>query len=114
MSDHFTTLRSKGLRSPQTGTIPIKILKLYATLTGSIFHNSFHGNLIDENVLVNFKINDNMKLSIKQIKSWSSDTFTVAGSIKSITDKQQRENKKLREAVIYDGTDHIKVTLWED
>ena len=27
---------------------------------------------------------------------------------------QQRENKKLREAIIYDGTDHVKITQWED
>ena len=25
-----------------------------------------------------------------------------------------KENKKLRGAIIYDGTDHIKITLWED
>ena len=55
-----------------------------------------------------------MKLTIKQIKRQSSGTFTVSGSIKWITDMQQRKNKKLQEAIIYDGTNHIKITLWED
>ena len=87
---------------------------MYATSTGSIFYNSSRGSSIDKNVPVNFKINYNMKLTIKQIKCRSSGTFTVSGSIKCITDMQQRENKKLREAIIHDGTDHIKITLWED
>ena len=55
-----------------------------------------------------------MKLTIKQIKRQSSGTFTVSGSIKWITDMQQRKNKKLQEAIIYDDTNHIKITLWED
>ena len=84
------------LRSLQTGAIPIKISKMYATSTGSIFYNSFRGSSIDENVPVNFKINDNMKLTINQIKCPSSGTFTVSGFIKWVTDMQQRENKKLR------------------
>lgn len=55
-----------------------------------------------------------MKLTVKQIKCWSSGTFIVSGSIKWIVHIQQRENKKLREAIIYDGTDHVKITQWED
>ena len=99
------------LRSLQTGAKPVKISKMYAISTGSFFYNSFRGSSNDENVPVNFKINDNIKLTIKQIKCRSSGTFTVSGSIKWITDMQQRENKKLREAIIFDGTDHIKITL---
>ena len=122
--DQYSTVRMMKLQNPgitdehlrslQTGAIRIKISKMYATSTGSIFFNSSRGSSIDENVPVNFKINYNMKLTIKQIKCRSSGTFTVSGSIKCITDIQQRENKKLREAIIYDGTDHIKITLWED
>ena len=55
-----------------------------------------------------------MKLTVKHIRCWSSGTFIVSGSIKWIVHKHQRKNKKLQEAIIYDGTDHVKITLWED
>ena len=97
MKSQNPEITEEYLRPLQTGAIPIKISKMYATSTGSIFYNSFRGSSVDENVPVNFKINDKMKLTIKQIKCWPSKTFTVSGSIKWITDMQQRKTKNCGE-----------------
>ena len=120
--DQYTNIKIMKIQNPgiteehlkalQSGAVPVKISKVYKTTSGSVFFNSFRGSMIEENATVNFKLNDNACLLLKDIKTRVSGTFTVKGCIKWLTEENVKDTKRLREAIFYDGTGDIKLTLW--
>ena len=51
-------------------------------------------------------------------KTQSSGTFDIVGCIKYIVAEEdlssEKENMKIREAIIFDGTDQMQITLWNN
>ena len=55
-------------------------------------------------------------MTLSEIKKQSSGTFDVVGCIQYLdTVKEINQTKqKIREAIVYDGTDHMPITLWNE
>ena len=83
-----------------------------------MFFNTLRGSRIEEGVSVSFKAEDQILLTISQLKDKLSGTFNVAGCIKWFSEEKTNNKfgveKRLRECILFDGEDHIILTMWPD
>lgn len=89
-----------------------------SSTTGTFFFNSFRGSRIQTSNQVTFSYDSSAVTPIKEILCQNVGTYDVVGSLKwlkeSIMVTTSNGELPLREAVLYDGTGDIKLTVWND
>ena len=96
----------------------MKFCHIFITSSDAKKLNTYRGSTIDKNAIVNVKYNETRPLTVTEIKS--TGTFSVSGCLKCFGEKQQINSrdsttmKVWREAVLFDGLEHIQFTVWED
>ena len=103
----------------QTGS-PVTVIKLSPTPKGVFFYNSLTGStfVTSPGSNVNFNIDSNVIMSIRNIKSKNTGTFDVHDTIKWLFLAEEvdshGEQKSLCEAILYDENDLRAITIWEN
>ena len=98
---------------------PVTVIKLSPTRKGILFYNASRGSTFITSPApnVDFNVDSNVLMSIKNIKSKTISSFEVCGAIKWLFQADEvnsyGEQKYFREAILYDENDHIAITLWE-
>ena len=93
----------------QSASISLEVSKVFVPNNGT---NFFIGSKIEENVSLNFKSNDNSELRIAQVRE--KDQGCIKRSRESENHQTRySETKKLRERFLYDGPNHILLTIWK-
>lgn len=107
---HLKTLTSSGT--------PLIFTKLSRGNNGVFFFNSFKGSRVETSTQVTFSLSQDELMSLAEIKTQSSGTFDIVGCIEYIDAEEdlssEKENMKIREAIIFDGTDEMQITLWNN
>ena len=95
---------------------PLVFTKLSPGWNEISFFNTYKGSAVLNSSEVTFMFNPTEKMTLSEIKKQSSGTFDVVGCIQYLdTVKEINQTKqKIREAIVYDGTDHMPITLWND
>ena len=106
------------LRDLKSSGTPLMFTKLSQGNNGVYFYNSFKGSRIETSAQVTFSLAQDVEMSLSEIKKQSSGTFDIVGCIRYVTHVEdlssQNEKVKLREAIIYDGSDQMQITLWNN
>ena len=89
-----------------------------SSTTGTFFFNSFRGSRIQTSNQVTFSYDSSAVTPIKEILCQNVGTYDVVGSLKwlkeSIMVTTSIGELPLREAILYDGSGDIKLTVWND
>lgn len=93
---------------------PISLQNLNRGSNGIYFFNSSRGSRFETTNNVDFTYNPNKVSTIEQIKQGVIGEVNFIARIKWLFEKQDVGNKFLRESVVYDSTDNIRITIWED
>ena len=99
---------------------PVTVIKLSPTPKGIFLYNSSRGSTFVTCLApnVNFNVDSNVIMSIRNIKSKNTGSFDVRGAIKWLFPAEEvdshGEQKSLREAILYDENDHVAITIWEN
>ena len=99
---------------------PVTVIKLSPTPTGIFFYNSSRGSIFITSPAtnVNFNVDSNAIMSIRNTKSKNSGSFDVHGAIKWLFPAQDvdshGEQKSLPEAILYDENGHVAITILEN
>lgn len=118
MRSHNPTTWDSYLKTLQSASNSLNVSKVFTSNNGTTFFNSFRGSKIEEGVSPNFKSNDHSELSISQVQEKYSGTYTVQGCIKWLGESENHrtrydKTKKLRESILYDGSNRVLLTIWE-
>ena len=99
----------------QTGS-PVTVIKLSPTPKGVFFYNSLRGStfVTSPGSNVNFNIDSNVIMSIRNIKSKNAGSFYVRGAMKWLFPAEEvdlhGEQNSLQEAILCDENDPVAIT----
>ena len=98
---------------------PVEFSNLSPSSTsGTFFFNSFRGSKICSSSQVSFSYDSSAITSLKEIMRQNMGTYDVVGSLKwlkeSVMVTTSNGELPLREAVLYDGSGDMKLTVWND
>ena len=99
---------------------PVTVINLSPTPKGILFYNASRGSTFITSPApnVDFNVDSNVLMSIKNMKSKTISSFDVRGAIKLLFQAEEvnsyEEQKYFREAILYDENDHIEITIWEN
>lgn len=118
MKKHNPTISEQQLHSYKASGTPLKFTKVTIS-NGSNFFNTYRGSKIEVLVSLPFNVTDTVHTSIIDVKSKTTGSYTVSGCLKWLDDSEKvivnrNVEKRIRSAVLFDGTDHIRLTMWED
>ena len=98
---------------------PVLFKKLSPARNDTYFYNSSRGSTIVTSPAptLNFNIDANFVVKIKDLKLKTSGSCDVRGAVKWIAEVEEVESygtiKNIREAILYDEQDHIPFSVWE-
>ena len=117
MKKHNPAISEQHFHSYKSSGTPLKFSKITISI-GSNFFNTFRGSKIEVLVSLPFNVTDTVHTSIEDVKLETTRSYTVSGCLKWLdTEKvvvNRNVQKRIRSAVLFDGTDHIRFTMWED
>ena len=99
---------------------PVTAIKLSPTPKGIFFYNSSRGStfVLSPAPNVNFNVDSNVIMSIRNIKSKNAGSFYVRGAIKWLFPAEEMdshgEQNSLCEAILCDENDHVAITKWDN
>ena len=99
---------------------PVTVINLSPTPKGILFYNASRGSTFITSPApnVDFNVDSNVLMSIKNMKSKTISSFDVRGAIKLLFQAEEvnsyGEQKYFREAILYDENDHVGITIWEN
>ena len=117
MKKHNPTISEQQLHSYISSGTPLKFTNVNIS-NGSNFFNTYTGSKIEVSASLPFNVTDTVHTSIIDVKSKTTGSYTVSGCLKWLDDSEKvivnHNEKKIRSAVLFDGTDHKRLTMWED
>ena len=118
LKNNNRTITDSYLNNLKQAGEPLAIKKLNRGTKGVLFFNTSRGSKIQPSNNVSFVINNNSVTKINCIKSELSGEFDVIGRIGWLEGKRVvqsgNETKVLRDAVLFDESDNILITIWEN
>ena len=119
MKNSNNNITASYLSNLKEAGAPMAFTLLSSSSNGIHFFNSYRGSRIQPSTEVNFSCDNNEKVSIDVIKQHTTGSFDVSGCMKWLSDikavtTQEEKTKHLREAVLYDETGDMPLTLWEE
>ena len=99
---------------------PVTVIKLSPTPKGYIFYNSSRSSTFVTSPApnVNFNVDSNVMMSIRNIKTKNTESFDVGDTIKWLFTAEEvdsyGEQKPLRKAILCDDNDHVAKTIWKN
>ena len=114
-------MRNAFLNDIKQARSPVTVIKLSPTPKGILFYNasSVSTFITSPAPNVDFNVDSNVLMSIKNMKSKTISSFDVRGAIKLLFQAEEvnsyGEQKYFREAILYDDEDdHVGITIWEN
>lgn len=112
------TISLQNLKDLKSSGTPVTFSKLSQGNNDVFFYNSFKGSRIESSTQVTFSLAIDAEMSLSEIKKQSSGTFDIVACIQYITPVEdvssQNNNVQIREAIIFDGSDSMHITLWNN
>ena len=99
---------------------PVTVIKLSPTPKGIFFYNSLRVRTFVTSTApnINFTVDSDVIMSIRNIKSKNTSSFDVRSAIKWLFRAEEvdshGEQKSLLEAILYDENDHVAIIIWEN
>ena len=106
------TITENYLRRLNQEREPVTFKKLSKTPKGDYLFKTFKGSVVQKSASVDFNYNEKHFQKVDFIRAQNLGIFYLMGWIKFLPGKKPGNTNSLREAILFDHTSDIGITIW--